>query len=142
MSGQSSTYLNLVLKHDNLTNTTMQQIINLYQGDTSDVKLVRPDFPGLTNALDGNWLCQQAVMDCAGVVVVGASTVSAKTTDDNGKERFVVAVSPTDSATLSVAAGEPYQEYTWLIELSNPTTIPPYKKEHHTTLRVFSQGIA
>lgn len=120
----------------------MKEVIELIQGNASDVKLVRPGFPGLDDALDENWVCQQAVRDCAGALVIGLSTVSDKTLDEFDKERFVVAVSPTDSATLSVAAGEPYQEYTWLIELSNPTTTPPYKKEHHITLRVYSQGIA
>jgi hypothetical protein len=120
----------------------MREVIELVQGNTSDVKLTRPDFPDLPDALDENWVCQQAVMDCAGALVVGLSTVSDKALDEFDKQRFVVAVSPTDSATLSVAAGEPYQEYTWLIELSNTTTTPPYKKEHHITLRVYSQGIA
>jgi hypothetical protein len=118
----------------------MTEVIELIQGDTSDVKLVRPDFPGLAAALDANWLCQQGVTDCAGALVVAMAPVAVKTADEYGKERFIVAVSPTDSATLAVPAGEPYQDYTWVIELSNTTTVPSYNKEHHITLRVSNQG--
>ncbi|MBL4781783.1 MAG: hypothetical protein JKX92_06030 [Porticoccaceae bacterium] len=119
----------------------MREIIELFQGDTSGVKLTRPDMPGVTDALDGNWICQQAVLDCEGVVVVAVATVADKTTDAQGKERFVVAVSPSDSATLAVPNGEPYQDYTWVIQLENPTTTPPYNKEHMMTLRIRAQGI-
>jgi len=120
----------------------MTEVIELIQGNTSDVKLVRPDIPGLDDALDGNWTCQQSVMDCDRTAVVEASDVTDKTTDEFGKERFVVAVSYTDSDTLTVPAGEPYFDYTWMIELNNPNTVPPYRKEHHITLRVRNQGIS
>lgn len=119
----------------------MIEIIELFQGDTSAVKLVRPDMPGLADALDGNWVCQQAVLDCAGNTVVAAASVVDISTDELGKERFVVAVSPADSATLTVSDGEPYEDYTWVIQLGNPTTTPPYNKEHRMTLRTRVQGI-
>lgn len=119
----------------------MTEILDLIQGNTSEVKLVRPGFPGLADLLDGNWTCVQAVLDCSGATVVTAAAVTDKTLDEFGKEAFVVAVSPADSATLTVPATEPYLDYTWMIELENPTTVPPYRKEHHITLRVRTQGI-
>ena len=119
----------------------MKEIIELFQGDTSEVKLVRPDMPSLDAALDGNWTCKQSVLDCDGSVVIAVATVTDKTTDENGDERFVVAVKPVDSTTLTVPDDEPYQDYTWIIQLENTTTTPPYRKEHMMTLRIRAQGI-
>ena len=119
----------------------MTEIIKLFQGATSDVKLVRPEMPSLPDALDGNWNCKYSVLDCDDAVVVAATAVTDKTTDTNGQERYVVAVTPTQSATLTVPAGEPWLDYTWVIQLENTTTTPPYNKEHAITLRVRRQGI-
>ena len=119
----------------------MTEIIEMFQGATSDVKLVRPDMPGLPDALDGNWVCKYSVLDCDGEVAVAAKIVTEKTVDENNKDRFVVAVLPAESAILEVDDNEPYVDYRWSIQLENTTTTPPYNKEHSITLRVKAQGI-
>ena len=141
MNRGTAQYLSMVLTHEDISECAMLEVISLYQGETSTVKWARPELPSLADVLDANWNCQQAVLDCDGVVVIAASTVADKTTDEQGKERFVVAVSPSDSATLTVPDGEPYQDYLWVIQLENTGTTPPYNKEHMMTLRIRAQGI-
>ena len=118
-----------------------KEIIEVYQGDLTKIKNVRPTFPGLGDTLDANWKCYGSVNDCDGNNVVADREVTNKMTDANGKERFLCAVHPSETEQLDVSDGEKYQDYDWVIQVENMTTNPPYSKEHHITLRVWPQGI-
>lgn len=117
----------------------MAEIIEHVVGKTSDIKLLRPQLPGLTDALDGNWVCKQRVLHPDGTEVVAEQAITDKYTDADSQEWFMAAVKPADSASM-VVAGE-YVDYRWFIQLENATTTPPYKREEEVTLRTRERGI-
>ena len=118
-----------------------KEIIEVYQGDLTKIKNVRPTFPSLPGVLDANWKCYVSVNDCDGNNVVADREVTNKVTDANSRERFVCAIHPSETESLEVATGEEYQDSDWVIQVENLSTTPPYSKEHHITLRVKPQGI-
>lgn len=117
----------------------MAEIINHVVGDVSDIKLIRPQLPGLGNLLDSNWVCKQRVLDAAGTQVIAEQTITDKYTDADGQQWFMAAVKPSDSEDLTVTGD--YVDYSWYIQVANTTTTPPYKRELLVTLRTKKQGV-
>lgn len=117
------------------------EIVEIYQGDLTDIKRVRPVYPSVSDVLDVSWKCHVSVNDCDGNNVVEEREVTDKVTDQDGKEWFSCAIHPSETELLEVTAGEGYQDYVWIIQLENLSAVPPYSREEHTILRVKPQGI-
>ncbi len=118
----------------------MAEIIDHVVGDVSDIKLIRPQLPGLPLALDGNWACKQRVLNPDGSEAIAEQTITDKYTNAASQEWFVAAIKPVDSASLTVTGG--HVDYRWYIQIENATTTPPYKRELQITLRTRDQGVA
>tara|TARA_R110002072_G_scaffold298960_1_gene473700 strand:+ start:14617 stop:14982 length:366 start_codon:yes stop_codon:yes gene_type:complete len=117
------------------------EVIELFVGDLTPIKNVRPDFPGVEDLLDVNWVCQTSVVDCDNAEVVAPRGVTGKTVDSSGRERFSVSIFAAETALLTIPEGEGYVDYYWIIEITNATTVPPFAREARITLRVRAQGI-
>jgi hypothetical protein len=117
----------------------MSEIIDHVVGDTSDIKLIRPQIPDLPATLDGNWVCTQRVLNPDGTEAIAEQAITDKYTDSDSQQWYMAAVKPADSAGLTVA--DDYVDYQWHIQLVNATTTPPYKRELKITLRTRSQGV-
>ena len=118
-----------------------QEMIELFVGDLTPIKNVRPEFPGVPNALDASWICNTSVVDCNNDVLVASRAVTDKVTDTNSKDRFSVSIFAAETALLTLPEGEDYVDYYWIIEITNGTTVPPFAREARITLRVRQQGI-
>jgi hypothetical protein len=117
----------------------MAEIIEHVVGDTSDIKLLRPQLPDLPAVLDGNWVCKQRVLNPDGTELIAEQTITDKYTDSDSQEWFIAAVKPADSATMAVTGD--YVDYQWFIQIENATTTPSYKRELMATLRTRKQGV-
>jgi hypothetical protein len=115
--------------------------IDVFRGDLSDIKNVRPGIDGYPTTLPGTAVCKIKVIDQDGTEVVAERTVTDKMTDTDGNERFVAAILPSETTSITLPTGEASHDYTWIIEIADTNTTPPFNKEHHITLRVFEQGI-
>lgn len=105
-------------------------------GDTSDFIYIRP--LGLDGAvIDGNWSCSQVVKDLDENVVIAEAAVTTKSTDTT---EFKCFLTPTQTANLQPSGK--YQEYTWMIQLSNSTLTPPIVRETHIRIGVYRQGVS
>lgn len=114
--------------------------VEIYQGDLTDVYHVRPVYSGLADVLPAGWQCFQGVIDCDGNNVVAREEVATKVLDINEKQRFLCALEPTTTADLAVPDG--YKEdYIWVIEVVNTTVSPAYNREVHILLEVKRQGL-
>jgi len=120
--------------------TCINEPLEVYQGDLSDVYHVRPVYSGLADALSSDWACFQGVIDCDGNIVVDRVEVTAKVVDTNDKQRFLCALEPADTELLAVPNG--YNEsYTWVIEVVNDSVSPAYNREVHIPLQVKKHGL-
>lgn len=107
----------------------VNKIVSVAQGDTTTALKPRPGSLGESDIIDGNWSCHTKVLSPSGTVLIDRA-ITEKTSD---AMRFVVALTPAETAALAV------DTYTWIIELSNSTTTPPYNVEVSYTLAVEPQ---
>lgn len=102
----------------------------IYRGDTSDIVYTSPStLDGA--AMDGNWTCSSCVVDRSGDKVISDFSITTKTGDNT---EFICYLTPTQTDNLAVTGDVSY--YTWVIQLANATTTPPFSKEVHYTLAV------
>lgn len=111
---------------------------DLYRGDTGPVIRPRPAVLDDGEVIDGNWSCFTAVLDEAGNIVIPKFEVTAKTQDGL---RFMAVLNPENTSKLSVANPPDPTRYIWVVELSNNTTVPPFRIEKHYKLNVREQGV-
>jgi len=113
----------------------MSDTIEIIQGDSSTIlDIYVQDEDGNNTTLDSNWKCYKGVCDMLGsgrTMLVEETEVSLS--DDN--LYFPVGLTPTESASLD-------EGYCYLVvEVSNDTLTPPYKKEYHRKIKITSEGI-
>lgn len=111
--------------------------IQLTQGDTSTIQKVRPAQLDAGVALDANWICKTVLLDQNFEAVFPVRIVTDKTADQT---RFIVAIQPEDTAGVTLSKNG--ELFTWVIQLTNSTTIPPFTKEVHIPVNINRQGIA
>jgi hypothetical protein len=111
--------------------------IHVRQGDTSDIQKVRPTQLTDGAAMDANWTCKTVLLDQSFTPVFTARNVTDKTDDET---RFIVALNPDDTAGVTLSKNG--ELFTWVIQLTNTTTIPPFNKEIHLPVNILKQGIA
>lgn len=107
----------------------INKIVPVAQGDTTTALKPRPGSLGEAETIDGTWACHTKVLSPSGTALIDRA-ITEKTSDSM---RFVVSLTPAETAALAV------ETYTWIIELSNTTTVPPYNVEVNYTLAVEPQ---
>lgn len=108
-----------------------KRLIEVIQGNTSRIIKAAPKVDGARPQLDENWVCRTALLDEEGIAIFTRG-VTNKTQDN---QRFLVALTPTETALCAPGT------YTWVIEISNSTTEPPFNVERDYPLRVKPQKL-
>lgn len=113
-----------------ITDTILtDKIVSVAQGDITTALKPRPGSLGEADIIDANWTCHTKVLSPNGTILIERA-VTEKTIDNL---RFVVNLTPAETTTL------PVETYSWVIEISNSTTVPPYNIEQRYTLAVEPQ---
>jgi hypothetical protein len=126
----------------------MKSVFEVYQGDLTDYIYVRPGPLNAGDPIGANWTCQVAVLNNSDAEELAARAVTDKSTveienEDGSKtneECFVCYLLPSETAILSEDTDNNF--HTWVIEIKNATTSPPFNLEKHIFLKVNKQGIA
>lgn len=114
----------------------MDDPIEVYQGDTSQSYLVKPDFKDPNALITGDWVCKSALIDKFDRVIIPPRLETTLSTDS---KTWVVVLSPDDTAAVPVP-NIPVVCY-WVLQVSNANLIPPYKREHRMKILVKAQGL-
>lgn len=110
--------------------------ITLYQGDTSRPVNVGVDFLQDGETLELYWTCKTSVIDRRGNVIVDPRLETVLSDD---KRSWIVYLSPTDTGLVDVP-NLPV-DVVWVIEVTNPATVPVYNREQHILVTVKKQGL-
>lgn len=96
---------------------------SIYKGDTAgpwNVGVTRDD--GSLETISAPWTCK---------IRVGGTAIDRAVSDRTADNlRFIAALTPAETLALSE------QQYVVAIEIENPTTTPPVRREHHIILTV------
>lgn len=115
-----------------------------YQGDTTDILYIRPGPLNNGDPIDVNWTCSTGVIDDVGAILLASRAVTdivtvpikganGQTTDE---ECFLCALTPAETVTLELGI------HTWIVQVVNTTTTPPFNIEKHNILEIEKQGLA
>lgn len=112
----------------------MKHTILVNQEDTTDTMEISPFIEGelIQNLSDVGWSCRQAVLTADGKNVVLSNNVTTKTLDDL---YFSATLEPLDTAILNE------DQYIWIIEITNNTIEPKYRRELQVILAVSKHHI-
>ena len=102
------------------------------QGDSSKVFKITIEIGGVVQTLDADWNCQVVVSDKLGSGQVKKIDKVSDKSGDNSE--FWAYLTPDESATLEV------DNYRLTFEITNPTLIPPFKREIKRKLIIEDQG--
>lgn len=106
---------------------------DIYQGDTGPILRPRPSVLDDAEVIGASWHCYLAVNDEDGNEVIAKFEVTDKTADNL---RWIAALTPDNTAGI-----DPNARYEMVLEVSDATTIPPFKKEKHYVIQILEQGI-
>ena len=118
---------------------TTDKLSKIYLGDTGPVLQPRPTVLDDGVPLDANWTCHIAANYADGTVAIASTEVTDKTADNL---RWIAALTPTQTATLTIPVGEAFIVIDHVLEIVNLTLTPVFRKEVHHRLPVCAQGIA
>jgi hypothetical protein len=110
----------------------------IFKGNTGPVIPLRPLILGEKQDLDVNWTCQIALLDSSAVPVVAARAVTTKNQDN---QAFLAALTPAETASVTLDVGKDFTSFTQVMVVENTTTTPPYKVERRVTLQIKPEGI-
>ena len=110
----------------------------LNQGETGPIIRPRPSVLATDATIDSNWACRTSVNDADGTEVIAPRVVTDKT-DDN--MYFVVALTPTETASLTVEEGCAYTMYSQIVEITNDTLTPEFNIEDDYDLKIKPGGM-
>lgn len=105
------------------------EVIELYNGDGSELILIRPDIADDAEVISNDWLCQTWVTDKYGKEVIAPRVETNKTTDNL---KYIISLSPDDTALLALNGA--VTEYVWVVEIINDALVPPFQREKHITV--------
>lgn len=97
--------------------------------------LARPNTLPRGESIGGDWSCRAGVYSPGAAEEIAPFNVSTKGLHTDGEEYFVVTITPTQMAELSVGTHQ------LAIEIRNPQSIPVYENESVIEVRVESQLI-
>ena len=115
----------------------MANPIKLYQGDDMELIQVRPRLNDDNAVIDNNWVCEIAVMNEAGDIVVPKRTVTLKSDDDM---YFLAGLTPAETSLLTVT--KRMTQYIFAVQCKNNTLSPTYNREKHLPLYVEPQAVS
>ena len=110
----------------------------LKQGETGPIIRVRPSVLEDGSVIDGNWTCRTSVNDKDGNQIIAPRAITTKT-DDN--LYFKLALSPTETESLSIATGADYTLYDQIVEIVNSVLSPKFNVEEDYELKIKPGGI-
>ena len=119
----------------------------IFKGDTSEIIYVRPSILSSGDLLTG-WECFVGVVDYTNTIEVEAREVITKATvaykdPETGitsdEECFMCYLTPTETSTLSIDVATTL--HSWVIEISNAATTPPFNLEIHNELYVKAEAL-
>lgn len=108
------------------------------QGETGPIIRPRPSAIDTGVTLDANWICRTAVNDLDGESVIAPRVITTMTDD---ALYFELALTPTETESLTVASGDLSTNYVQVVEISNATLFPIFNVEEEYIIKVKKAGI-
>ena len=115
-----------------------ETLSSIYHGNTGPILQPRPTVLDDGVVLDANWTCYIGANYEDGAEAVAKTEVTMKTADGL---RFVAALTPTQTESLTLPPGLDCINIDLIIEVANSVLVPPFKVEAHYTLPVLQQGM-
>ena len=110
----------------------------IFQGNTGPVLKPRPSVLDDVTVLDADWHCYIAANNADGTVAIASREVTDKTVDNL---RWIAALTPAETETLTVNAEDESVGYKVIIKVVNATTTPSFEVDYEYILFVKPQGM-